>query len=274
MIDFEPTVVLHGQLTTNPADKTSDLFKHLQAKIFSFRPETCVRQLFIFYNLSDIERDLLDEVVEKLTPKLKACDILTGFDAYEFLLRWTVGLLSIKYQQNDRFVLGKVRKYWTEFCQIEAERLKGHNLLKIIPAILGDAHLIRNKIETQLIDILKENRISTVEDLCKRYRHLREQSISPADVPYLWSAKTERPSREEIDKEIQRTSKKLISLQTQVASIGDIVKLNPDPSDRKQKAMLTKAKVSIFVAWEKKQLEQLLSSEPINESTTESICLI
>ena len=272
MVNFESTIVLHCQLTPSPEKKETGLFKTLAAKLFSFRPETCTRQIFILCNLSVTEQELLHQIVQQISPKLDECEIITNYNTYEFLLRWIVGLMSTKYDQNDRFVLGRVRKCWTEFCQIEAERLKGHNLLQIIPTLLGDAHSIRNKIETQFKSMLQEERISAVEDLCKQYRNAREQHMSPqlGDLPHLWSQNTALPSRTIMDKELQRTSKKLISLQTQIADIGDSVTPCPSPKHpeyQQQMAMLAKTKMSISAAWEKRRLEQRLSLEQSNEPT-------
>ena len=70
-----------------------------------FRPETCARQICIFYNLSEDECAIIYKNISQLTERGHVCELTYGFDAFEFLLKWLVGLLNEKYNFNDRFVL-------------------------------------------------------------------------------------------------------------------------------------------------------------------------
>jgi hypothetical protein len=271
MIHFESLIVFHCKPNASSTSSASHILKPIKKALFSFQPATCTRQLFIFSNLAESELILLQKQVQNSISQLDTCELIMGFDAYTFLLRWMTGLLSTKYQQNDRFVLGQVRKCWTEFCLTADEQLKGSALRRIIPALLGDARLIRNKIENQLSDLSNEPRIKIVEDICTQYRSLREMNISPYSCrsPYFLAQNSAPLSRESIKVEIQRLSKKLIKLQAEISIIGDRVNLNAEPSHPEQKAMFAKTQASLSATWEKKKLEvclqQLITKDELQE---------
>ena len=164
-----------------------------------------------------------------------------------------------------------MRKCWTEFCLTADEPLQKSALLRLIPALLGDARLIRNKIENQLSNLLFEPRIKIVEDLCTQYRGLREKNISPYSCksPSFWAQNNASPSRESMAVELQRISKKLIKLQTEISVIGDRIKFNTEQSSPEQKAMFAKTQASLSAAWGRKQLEmrleQLITKDELQE---------
>ena len=164
-----------------------------------------------------------------------------------------------------------MRRCWTEFCLTEAEKLNGNALLRIIPVLLGDARLIRNKIENQFAKLANEPRIKLVDDLCTQYKSLREKNLSPYSCKSFcfWDQNSSPPSRENIEAELQRVSKKLIKLQTEISKIGQSVKMNTEHGHPEQKVMLAKTQASLSAAWGKKQLavslEQLIIANQLQE---------
>lgn len=258
---FESLVVLHCELDSKK--KVSHIFQSIEEKLFCFRPATCSRQIFIFDKLAEEEKEIFTKYCETLAAAGQPYDLYTGFDAFEFLLKWAVGLLNPRYNFNDRFVLGKCRELWTTFCDTNATHLKGRPMAKLIPQLLEDAGYVRSTIENRMEEekISASSRIKIMTDLCHTRRERREHqkklgALSFFDV--FWN--TESSSEEENDGKIGRLGKKIKRLQEVAETEDEIV--TPKISN---KSRLIVTQSAIASCWIKRQLEH--ANQPAEETT-------
>lgn len=269
---FKSLVVLNCKQGGN--HEWSQVFRSLEKKIFCFRPVTCARQIFIFHDLSEEEQGFLNLFVEEISPKTKSCETYTGYDAYEFLLKWVVGLLNSKNHYNDRFVLGKCRQLWTSFCEENAERLKGHDFLKMIPLLFNDAHTIRGIIEQELVYLPEEARIRETMSLCSKHRTIRERDENAGPLKFIysfWDADEPQTSTNGTKKSIAQLSKKIHRLQEQICQSGNTrtIEPNPEQDNKKGQKLLLLTQLGITSCWAKRQLEKLEVVDEVNHSNIE-----
>lgn len=255
-------VVLHCQLDSK--NKLSSIFASLEKNLFCFRPVTCVRQILIFHNLTVEEEKVLTSFAEKITPKTEQCEIFRGYDAYEFLLTWSVGLLNSRYNYNDRFVLGTCRETWTTFCKENADQLRDHPFLKIMPLLFNDATRIRKIIEKDLTLLAAEQRITETNSLCSNHRKIRERDDNVGPLKFLysfWNADESALTFAERQKKIAVLSKKIQHLQEEMDKEKSSKLIEPNPENKKAKALLTITQSAITACWAKRQLEKM--EEPV-----------
>ena len=266
---FKDLVILNCKLDGHY--EWSTVLNGLEKKIFCFRPVTCARQIFIFHNLSTEERSFLNTFVEEISSKSKSCEVYIGFEAYEFLLKWVVGLMNSKYQNNDRFVLGTFRQMWTSFCKENAEQLKGHDFLKLIPLLLGDASTIRRIIEQELTYLNVEIRFKESISLCSKYRHAREQDQNLVPIKSVYSffdpenGQLSKSKKSSID-----LGKKINRIQEQLCQIENSRVIDPKPEEgnKKGKKLIFLIQLGITSCWEKRQLEKEQTSAEIKIGKT------
>jgi hypothetical protein len=237
----------------------SSSIKEILNDLFCFRPETCSRSVIIFCNPTDAEVTKILGLPEKLKERTSIPEIFSGDEAYKFLLRWSVGLLSVKHHHNDRFVLGRVITRWTQFCEQNAEQLKGTDYLKIIPALLADAHTVRSKVEKYFCKMNNDARIIKTEAFC--------------DEIYLQRTKAEKTPEKSLQRSIEsnlnhqsptdvteKLAKKMQGLQKQIAASDKTIKIKAFDNEE-QRGLLIKTKLSITAAWQKRQIEHIMQEE-------------
>ncbi|CAM2952221.1 Uncharacterised protein [Legionella steigerwaltii] len=149
--DFQKFRVV--ELTLNRGgEKTKDAIKRLKDLVNPIHSVSCVRHIFIFKDVED--QKALAEILEELKGKNKSCKLLTGLEAYNFLLSWIVGgeyrvakpgsKLSL---YNDNHVLGKFKKNWAYFLFNQRDNQLKRECTKVISPLLEEAHEIRKRIE-------------------------------------------------------------------------------------------------------------------------------
>lgn len=133
---------------TQISESTQALIKTVQAV---FRPETCSRQVMIFFHIANQQE--FTRLSADIKPNVKHFYHLKGYEAYKFLLSWAIGAEYREVKKgyklplfNDNHVLGKIRDNWNKFKSIcPKEYLL--DLEKLITMLLEDAHQIRRGIE-------------------------------------------------------------------------------------------------------------------------------
>ncbi len=236
MKNFDSLVVFHCHLLPIQQEKPGNLFQGLRSTMRAnnipfFSPSTCVRQLYIFDRLDEDKLNYLRNLEIKLQDMSTISEILRGSEAYLFVLRWLVGLVSEKLNRNDHFVIGSARKSWTELCQ--TKQLVEHDLLKIMPVLFADAKSIRHRIESDFLILSNERRIDETEKLCLEYQHRRESDISPHDnhaftsEPNMQELPPEQFDGQKYCREKDLLQKKLKGFSCQATKYGDdCIKIN------------------------------------------------
>lgn len=117
MLDFDLSKlkVFHVQIPKSAAKgqvKLGDFLKGLRSVSKAFAPETCARHVYVCH------KDLMGDISDRrwyipLKQHALTFEELEGVDAYAFLLKWSIGLISKKFNNNDQFVKGQLRKAWT-----------------------------------------------------------------------------------------------------------------------------------------------------------------
>lgn len=241
-------IILHCQLDMK-AQVASELLE-MRTIDQCFTPETCSRQIYIYIDLSADKIRLLESLCEQLKGKTSQIEVRYGYDAYEFLLNWTIGVLSPKLKQNDHFVLGKLRKYWDSYLRSEKENPFLHQLMPIIPEILKQSSLIRNYIQTHLIHFNDATRIDYTKQYCHYIRQMAENpTISLSEPSFIAKPKT----IEELQAEREKLQRCIKSLQKDAPA--QTIRLHPDPNDEVSIAQLRKFSVAIGQIAKKRELE-------------------
>lgn len=253
---FESLVVLHCELDSKK--KLSGIFQNIEERIFCFRPVTCTRQVFIFDSLSEAEKEIFDKNCATLATIGQHYELYTGFDAFEFLLKWAVGLLNPRYNYNDRFVLGKCRELWTSFCESKGTVLKDRSMAKLIPMLLEDASLIRSTIENRMEEekISASARIKIMTDMCHARRVRRERQETLGALRFFdsyWNEEAVKATKEEMGKSIDVLGKKIQNLQKRGEIKEETVTLTC--GSKEARARLTITQSAIVSCWIKRQLE-------------------
>ena len=106
--------LLHVEGYTKSKPAKSDPLHRFTKIILPFKASTCARHVYFFPPLKG-DNNNLKLLYKSKENKHRTWEILKGPEAYEFLLSWMVGSKTKKYCFNDRFILGKVRKSWTNF---------------------------------------------------------------------------------------------------------------------------------------------------------------
>lgn len=183
----------------------------------AFCPESCTRQVMIFFKISKEERFQEHyKVAETLAQK---CTHLKGKDAYAFLLSWVVGgeyriaKAGAKIPMfNDNHILGQFKSKWIKFIEskrststnnpdafeimqdsVNADFLPQDdirkNFIRVINSLLQDAHEVRRRIESKSygkgaelranLDMAVSNvMLSRSSGLPIRYEHMHSQHYS------------------------------------------------------------------------------------------------
>ncbi|WP_126320081.1 hypothetical protein [Legionella jordanis] len=226
-----------------------------------------MRQIFIFCNLSVEEQASLALLVQCISDKVSVCELSKGYQAYEFLLRWSVGLLNATQHHNDRFVLGKCRSLWTSFCEEKSNELKGHPFLKVMQQLMSDAHSIRSIIERNLSHLPPTTRIEQTEALCLEQRKLRERDENAGSIRFIYPFLAELASgpTEDTEKTIEKLSKKISSLQKELSAQNRNKTIEPNPESKKEKSALSMTQMAIAACWAKRQFKNKLQSHGQDE---------
>lgn len=147
--------VIELQLNKDNNVNLGHTLKAMRLLTGAFCPESCIRQVMVFFNISKPERfEEHYQAVEKLATQSRR---LNGAGAYAFLLSWATGgeyrirkdgsKLSMF---NDPHILGKFKDKWTDFSKSKDEEAEAkQDFTKIINLLLTDAHQIRHKIESK-----------------------------------------------------------------------------------------------------------------------------
>lgn len=167
---FELLQIIEIQLSADASSYGVNI-KAIRDITDAFCPETCVRQVIIFFDIRNMDK--FDAHYEKISQMAKKCTHLLGHEAYRFLLSWVVGgeyrVEKPGYKIamfNDNHILGRFKERWKSFheqlkllhlnaqapeSQDKKKEEKYKNLInlyvKLIDAVLADAHEIRKRIE-------------------------------------------------------------------------------------------------------------------------------
>ncbi|WP_392537831.1 hypothetical protein [Legionella sp. 227] len=172
-LDFQKFRVI--ELTLNRGNgRTKDSIQRFKDLVKPIHSVSCVRHIFIFNDVED--QKAFAELLEELKDKNKACKLMTGVEAYNFLLSWIVGgeyrvakpgsKLSL---YNDNHVLGKFKKNWAYFLSTQTDTQLKREYTKIISPLLEEAHEIRKRIEQGLYGVdtkLRKTLDMVINNIC------------------------------------------------------------------------------------------------------------
>tara|TARA_R110002110_G_scaffold404606_1_gene623111 strand:+ start:133525 stop:134298 length:774 start_codon:yes stop_codon:yes gene_type:complete len=162
--------VLHLKQYNNQGHD-QNLLADFRDKANPFAPMTCARHVYISL---DALAHMPDNFLPTIEQKTTVCQLLTGIEAYRFLLRWFVGAISSKLQGNDHFVLGQVRKHWTKFSK---ENDIAPELNQIISLLFKDAKNIRHNIQNLEID--SKSKREVLNRMCENCTQSRASGQKP-----------------------------------------------------------------------------------------------
>lgn len=154
----------------NHQDSDQNLLAEFRHAVTPFSPSTCSRHIHLFFDCHDFP---MNNLLEFLNNNTTICDFITGESAYNFLLQWLVGAISSKLKGNDHFVLGEVRKHWTEFSK---NQNISPELNQIVPLLFKDASNIRFRIQC---DISSRARSEALKSMCSKCTDFRKKGIEP-----------------------------------------------------------------------------------------------
>lgn len=235
--------VNHQGIDDNPLSQFKNQF-------LPFAPMTCARHVYVF-PIQDPMR--LDELTDYLKDHTSGCELLVEGRAYEFLLRWAVGCESWKLKGNDHFVLGAIRKHWTEYKLEHPEQAK--SLDTVMTMLFEDASNIRRVIQ-EYIENCHDKSFSTNEALrkmcancCLSRFHLHKpdyDNLLIDSMSYLTAAQKSHMARR-----IKTIEKSLAALNLKAGAT------NLDPSDfvsGSKDEYVRRFQQSLNLAFEKKAL--------------------
>ncbi len=168
------------ELQLDSTQKTRNLIESLLNLTKPFRPESCARQVMIFFHVDYPER--LATRIRQAQDLTHNASHLTGPAAYAFLLSWVVGgeyrIAKQGYKIamfNDNHILGRFKDQWNSFLaessneenpnsepnlqEAASSAAKNHSnknnrlkkdYIQVIDTLLQDAHAVRKNIELGL----------------------------------------------------------------------------------------------------------------------------
>lgn len=149
------------EVQISPTVSIGTHLKRLRTLTSAFCPESCARQVIIFFDIAD---EIQSNYHFKRTSELALkTSYLVERDAYRFLLSWIVGgeykVSKPGYKIamfNDNHILGRFIAHWNDYNtkinesfedSTEEQKLMHKQFKKLIGLLLTDAHEIRKKIE-------------------------------------------------------------------------------------------------------------------------------
>ena len=234
--------------------KVDSLLTSIRSISPNFAPETCSRHIYFFVDLSFYQKLQLKQFCDELKDKVKHVEILDSFDAYEFLLQWSVGLLSDKHKHNDHFVLGRLRFLWTSYTH----EVKGTPLLEklmaIIPKLLEWSSLVRSYIQSDLEKLKPSVRIEITKQYCSNIRRSMEEPHYRLEKPCfdLTPVLTE-DTLVELQSKHARLRYDIVALQKDMSN--QTIKPRPAEDDKASIAQLRRFSVALRKIHEKRIIE-------------------
>jgi hypothetical protein len=167
---FDCLQIIEFQISAN-APSSSVHLKAIRDLTDAFCPETCSRQVIIFFAVSNVEK--FTKHFEEISKLAHTSIHKYGLEAYRFLLSWVVGgeyrATKPGYKIamfNDNHILGRFKERWNNFqeqMKLSSEHAKTSQskdlkkeekyqrlmslYIRLIDVLLTDAHQIRKKIE-------------------------------------------------------------------------------------------------------------------------------
>lgn len=198
---FEDLQILHIRLK---GDKSVSGTIHALLSCLEkpFIAETCARQIFMFEHADDSLQPLID----KSQAEFKTCEVIRGEKAYLFALQWLAGYKSKKYHNNDRFVLGKARKAFSD-SGAKAELLYPRHAFNM-NHLFKDATELRHLIEEGAFKLPENEKgmanHNLFNSMCQKIAYLRCQGEHKLDYDAIMTeSKAGDKSMEEYKREAQ-----------------------------------------------------------------------
>lgn len=242
--------IVHCQL--NSKTSVSAELNEIRTVDFCFVPMTCARQIYIYIALTPDNKNKLMGLCDDLKDKTQKIEVLHSYEAYAFLLRWAVGLESDKYKQNDRFVLGKLREFWTNYLYYEKNSPFLKLLLTVIPVLLRHSGIVRSYIEEQSRTMDDNTRTDIAHQYCQYLVEVAKNPDASDEVKPVFIRKA--VTRQELESRLKRLDKGILNLQKDMPD-GHL-QLAPRVDDQVSIAQLRKFSVAIQRIQEKHQLEE------------------
>jgi hypothetical protein len=190
----------------------------------------------------------------ELKDKAKHVEILDSYDAYEFLLQWSVGLLSDKHKQNDHFVLGRLRFLWTSYTHEAKGTPILDKLMAITPKLLELSSLVRSYIQSDLEKLKPSVRIEITQQYCSNIRRSIEDPHYRLEKPCfdLTPVLTE-DTFVELKSKHARLRYDIVALQKDMSN--QTIKPHPAEDDKASIAQLRRFSVALSKIHEKRIIE-------------------
>lgn len=194
--------------------KTLAEIRRIQPKLFA--ASTCSRIIYIYESLTAEQISSIQEALQKnidgnLIPA-ENWQIFQAREAYQFLLQWAVGLESSKYNQNDPYVLGALRKSWTNFSQSTKSDMP--IVVKLMDHLFEQASHVRSQIQVTWKEDTPENIVGKAVALCDTL----SQSFDPSSTEPNKNRLFKKPPDKNYDtvKQLQRLDRKIQVLELQL----------------------------------------------------------
>lgn len=161
MIIYENISIVHvfnyrkERGTVNP-------FREFQKICKPFSPMSCMRHVHVVCVNKEDKKEAISRFIEKVTPTCESASVLTGKDAYTFMLQWSIGALSRKLFGNDHFVLGVIRQEWSKMNKNKHDQ--AIPFTKFMDAVLADAKRIRAFADVKMLELKKSTLPSVLEE--------------------------------------------------------------------------------------------------------------
>jgi hypothetical protein len=166
---FDCLQVIEFQLSASAPSSATSL-KALRNLTHAFSPESCARQVMIFFDVSNIDK--FNKHFERVSGVANKSAHLRESEAYRFLLSWVVGgeyrATKPGYKIamfNDSHILGRFKERWVHFLEFSKQPVNledGAEIdaaikqkaisqqIKLIDVLLTDAHEIRKRMESRV----------------------------------------------------------------------------------------------------------------------------